>query len=206
MTARLLKRSDIHSFGEILIQQANKRQCLMRPMIVLGLLGALSATAFAAKQVTIRIDGDIVPECTLSGDSASGGATSFELDMSMLDVTRPGRHDYAFMVNCNAAFEYRMEAQYGALTHAAGVAAPGFTSAVPYDIGVYIPTDVAPINDLCPGEAIRSGQVRCRFSNSGDGIAIGSKARLTLTWSPENAVPVAGQYSDRIQIIVGVRK
>jgi hypothetical protein len=122
------------------------------------------------------------------------------------DITKAGSKEFSFTVNCNAPFQYRLEAQYGALTHPdGGVAAKGFTKSVPYDIALYIPTDGATINDRCSGESIRFGRVRCRFSNSGNGIALGSRGNLTVAWTPKG-IPVAGRYTDRLTITVAVRQ
>ena len=93
--------------------------------------------------------------------------------MELGDVTKPGRKDYTFLVNCNAPFSYRVEAQYGALTSTNAEKGSGsFVAALPYDVAVRIPTDGTPIEDRCPGESIKSGRVTCPFSNSGNNIAI----------------------------------
>jgi spore coat protein U-like protein len=168
---------------------------------------ALSAASFATTKVAVKLQGDIATECAIRGGIGSGAASVAGVAMDLADITKPGRRHYSFTVNCNAPFAYRLEAQYGALTHEGGGVAPaGLAGAVPYEVAMHIPTDALTINDRCSGESIRSGQVRCPFSNSGAGIALGSAAQLTLAWTPGNAVPLAGQYSDCIKIIVGARQ
>lgn len=185
----------------IALHQAQNSPGHLAFAVVAGTLIALSAASSAATKVAIKLQGDIEPVCAISGNFASGIA------MTLPDITKPGRKLYGFTVNCNAPFAYRLEAQYGALTHEGGGVAPaGLAVAVPYEVGMHIPTDALAIDDRCSGESIRSGQVRCPFSNSGAGIALGSAAQLTLAWKPGNAVPLAGQYSDSIKIIVGARQ
>ena len=167
---------------------------------------ALSAASFATTKVAVKLQGDITAECAIIGSIGSGAASAAGVAMDLADITKPGRKQYSFTVNCNAPFAYRLEAQYGALTHeSAGVAPAGLAGAVPYEVAMHIPTDALTINDRCSGESIRSGQVRCPFSNSGAGIALGSAAQLTLAWTPGNAVVLAGRYSDSIKLIVGAR-
>lgn len=167
---------------------------------------ALSAASFATTKVAVKLQGDIASECAIRGGIGSGAAAGAGVAMDLADITKPGRKHYSFTVNCNAPFAYRLEAKYGALTHADGGSAPGFTNSVPYEVAMHIPTDGNTIDDRCSGESIRAGQVRCPFSNSGAGIALGSAGQLTLAWTPGNAVPVAGQYFDYIKVIVGARQ
>lgn len=176
---------------------------LAATILGLALSGALAAAAFPANRVTVRLTGDIAPECAIDGGVFADGASTLGVPLAAGDITQPGRRDYGFTVNCNTPFTYRLEAQYGALTHASGSAAPaGFVAAVPYDVAVHIPTDGTPIDDLCAGETIRTGRVTCPFSNSGDSIALDSAARLTITWQPQGRVPLAGAYVERLTVKV----
>jgi len=170
---------------------------------VLVLCGTLSMTALAASKVSVRLAGDIAPECSIAGGASAGGAATLGVPLDVGDVGRPGRRDYGFAVNCNAPFTYRLEAQYGALTNTGAGSAPrGFTAAVPYDVAMHIPTDGASIDDRCPSDSIRSGRVTCPFSNSGDAIALGSQAQLTITWRPSGEMPLAGAYTERLTLTV----
>ena len=168
---------------------------------------SLSAAGFATTKVAVKLQGDIATECAMIGGIGSGAPSVAGVAMDLADITKPGRRHHSFTVNCNAPFAYRLEAQYGALTHESGGVAPaGLAGAVPYEVAMHIPTDALTIHDRCSGESIRSGQVRCHFSNSGAGIALGSAAQLTLAWTPGNAVPLAGQYTESIKIIIGARQ
>jgi hypothetical protein len=172
-----------------------------KSLIAFALLGACSASALAASKMSIRLEGDITPECTIDGRSGSSAVLGLPLELG--DITRPGRKDYAFLLNCNAPFGYRLEAQYGALTNTGVEKAPdGFAAAVPYDVTVRIPTDGAPIQDWCSSESIRSGRVTCPFSNSGNAIALRSQAELSLTWRSPGKTLMAGQYVDWLTIRV----
>jgi hypothetical protein len=175
-------------------------------VVIFGASVALSAAGFATTKVAIRLQGDVAPQCAISNSQISGTTLGLGVTMALPDITRPGRKEYGFTVNCNAPFDYRLEARYGALTHEGGAAAPdGFITAVPYEVAMHIPTDRTTIDDRCPGDSIRAGQVRCPFSNSGDGVAMGSEGQLTLAWVPEG-IPVAGKYTETLTITVGLRQ
>lgn len=195
---RMLNRDTLRLGAvQIAIAVSVRKTSLLRRAAAVGLLVAMSAayaTTIAATKVSVKLEGEIAPECTIGATDAVG------VNMGQADVMRPGTKDFGFTVNCNTPFEYRLEARYGALTHTGGLAA-----AVPYTVGMYIPTDGTTINDRCAGENIRSGQVRCPFSNSGNGIAMGSRGRMTLAWAPGKSVPSEGSYSDDIAIYVGER-
>jgi hypothetical protein len=171
-------------------------------LAALALFGAWSASAFAGNQVRLKLEGSILPECSI-GSGSGGTSAALGLPLELDDITKPGRKDYAFLVNCNAPFSYRLEAQYGALTNTGPKTTPdGFTAAIPYEVAVRIPTDGAPIQDSCPGESLRSGRVSCPFSNSGNSIAMLSQAQLSLTWRPPDKMPMAGKYVDRLTIMI----
>jgi hypothetical protein len=153
------------------------------------------SAALAAGSVSMRLQGDILASCSVD----PGPASTLELG----DITAPGQRDYGFHLSCNAPFSYEIEAQHGALIHAGGATAPGgFAAGVPYEIAVHIPTDGASIDDLCAGETIVAGRVTCPFSTSGSNIALGSAARLKITWNPQGRIPLAGTYVERLTVRV----
>jgi hypothetical protein len=188
----------------ILSRHARSRHVSPGRLAVAATLGAsiaISAASFATTKVAVKLQGDIVPECAITGGTASGATLAA---IVLPDITKPGRFDYGFTVNCNAPFDYRLEAKYGALTHSDGSAvSAGFVMSVPYDVAIYIPTDGTAIKDRCSGESIRLGQAHCRFSNSGNGIALASRSSLTLAWAPEGRL-VAGQYTEKLSLTVRV--
>ena len=146
---------------------ATPGSCLAAIALSLTLSGALAAAAFPANRVTMRLTGDIAPECAIGGEVFANEASTLGVPLAAGDITRPGHRGYGFTVNCNTPFTYRLEAEYGALTNTGGSAAPaGFTASVPYDVAVHIPTDGAPIDDRCAGETIRAGRVTCQFGTS----------------------------------------
>ncbi len=171
-----------------------------------AVLAALPWAAPAANRVSVHLEGEVGRECAILGSGAAEGGASLDANVEVGDITRPGRRDFVFTVHCNTPFEYRLEAEHGALTHKAVREAPGgFLSAVPYDVTVRIPTDAVTIEDHCTGGSIRAGAVSCPFSNSGDGIAMDTAGRLTVAWKPDG-IPVAGEYSDRLTITVSARQ
>lgn len=169
----------------------------------LALLWACTAPSlvFAADRISLRLEGDILPECTVG----SASSQAFALDVG--EIAGSGARDYVFGLSCNAPFSYRLEARYGALTNSAASAAPrGFAATIPYEVRMRIPTDGAPIEDSCPGESLQAGRVRCAFSNSGNAIAIDAQGRLTLAWQAGSARLVAGNYTDHLTVTVGMRQ
>lgn len=164
----------------------------------------LVPAVLAANKVTVTFDGEIARECTIT--SLGGQGSSADWPLVVGDITKAGAKEFGFTLNCNAPFSYRLEAQYGALTHrSVSAAAGGFVASVPYEVGVYIPTDGGAINDTCSGDSIRAGAVRCAFTHSGNAIALAGAGHLRVAWTP-GGVPMAGEYSDRLTITVGVRE
>ncbi len=171
-----------------------------------AVLAILPWTAPAANRVSVRLEGEVGRECALLQPGTTQGGASLDTNVQVGDITRPGHRDFAFTVHCNTPFEYRLEAEHGALTHKAVREAPAsFVSAVPYGVTVRIPTDAVTIEDHCSGDSLRAGAVSCPFSNSGNGIAMDTAGRLTVAWKPEG-IPIAGQYSDRLTITVSARQ
>ena len=171
------------------------------------ILGALSATALAGERVRVRLEGEVLPECLISA-SPQAAAASLLMPIDAGDVSAAGARDFSFTVTCNAPFGYRMEAQHGALSLGEEAGAPrGLAAAIPYEVAMHIPTDDGgAIDDRCSGESLKAGRVRCRFSGSGEAIALSSQGRLTLAWTPGPAPPAAGAYTDRLTVTIGVRQ
>jgi hypothetical protein len=163
--------------------------------------GAITA-AFAANKITVRLEGEIEPECAIQGGTASGGSSILGFPLELGDISQPGRKEYGFVLNCNAPFSYRLEAQYGALTNTSASAASGFTGAVPYEVAMRIPTQGVAIEDRCTSGSIQTGRVSCRFTDSGNDIALRSAAQLTITWQTVGKMPIAGAYVERLTIKV----
>ena len=164
--------------------------------------GVVSA-ALAAGKVTVRLEGQIEPECAIQGGIASGGHSSLGMPLELGDISQPGRKEYGFVLNCNAPFSYRLEAQYGALTNTSASAAPnGFTSAVPYEVAVRIPTNGVTIENRCASATIRAGHVNCPFSNSGNSIALNSRSQLIIYLAPTTKALESGRYQENIRLII----
>ncbi len=196
-----LRPSDQARFGKA------AKSCSIIFRALAALIGALSTTAFAAPKVTVKLEGEIVPECAISAFGADYSTSTIVAAMKLGDVTRATEESFDFTVNCNAPFEYRIDAEHGALKHvAAGVAPGGFTTSVPYDLSVRIPTEAGVIQDNCPKGSLEAAKPSCRFSNSGSAIALSSPGRLTVNLQPDVAVPLAGGYRDRITMTVGVQQ
>ena len=165
----------------------------------LAVLCTLSLSALAARQVSIRLEGEIVPECAITGTGDS--ATSLNLG----DLSKAGSRDYRFLLSCNAPFGYRLEAQYGALTNNAAVTQRGSLATLPYEIAIHIPTDGKPIDDRCTGASLWAGGMRCPFSHSNGAIALNAEGRLTVAWPAATIQTEAGSYTDQLTLSVGIR-
>jgi hypothetical protein len=166
--------------------------------------GVISA-ALAANKVTVKLEGEIGPECAIQGGTVSGSSSTLGMPLALGDISQPGHREFGFMLNCNTPFSYRLEAQYGALTNTSASVAPnGFTDAVPYDVAVRIPTDGAAIEDRCASGSIRSGRITCPFTDSGNKIALQSAAQLTITWQPPGKMPLAGAYVERLTVEISM--
>ena len=163
------------------------------------LLCALSLSASAARQVSIRLEGEIIPECAIRGI----GESAPTVDLG--DLSAGGSKDYRFLLSCNSPFSYRLEAQYGVLTSKAALTPEGTPSTLPYEIAIHIPTDGKPIDDRCTGDSLRVGQVRCPFSHSSNAIALDADSRLTVAWTAVTIQAAAGNYTDQLTLSVGIR-
>jgi hypothetical protein len=156
--------------------------------------GVISA-ALAANKVTVKLEGEIEPECAIQG------GTDSTLDLG--DISQPGSKEYGFVLNCNAPFTYRLEAQYGALTNTSASAVRyGFTGAVPYDVTVHIPTSGKAIEDRCASATIQAGRVSCTFGNSSNNVASNSQSQIVIHWFTLKETVTFGKYHENIKIIV----
>ena len=174
----------------------------LEALAALVLLGAFSEVVFAANKVSIHLDGEIAPECAIRGSSGDSGV-GFSVPLDIGDVTQPGERTYSFTLNCNSPFGYRLVAKNGGLANGAPeTAPPGFTAVVPYDVAVHIPTDGAAIDDRCSSASIKAGRDECQFSNSGNNIALGSNAQVKITWAGDADIPLAGKYTEQIDVLV----
>ena len=161
----------------------------------------MAPPAGAGDTVSIAVEGRITPKCTLVGYGAADTRT-----MTILDLNS-GSFQYGYNIECNAPFAYSVESENGALALAGQTIGPKRPEArVPYVLTVNIPTDDVLINDQCPSETLKTGQVTCQFHDSRQGIALSGQAKLSLNWNPPVVALPAGTYSDRLTFRVGVRQ
>lgn len=174
----------------------------MKTALGIGTCVALTASviAIAAPKIAVKFEGEIARECAVD----QSGQQDIALEIG--DVSRPGTKDFTFTVNCNTPFDYHLEAEHGALLlKGVGAGSRSNQVRVPYEVAVRIGTDAEAIEDRCSSESIQAGAVRCAFSNSGNAIAMGTAGRLTVAWAPEG-MPMAGEYADRLTILVNARQ
>jgi hypothetical protein len=167
-------------------------KALIAAVVVLG----AGVAARASNQIQVEVRGVVERECAISGGSGVGVA------FDQIDISKAGYREISYILNCNTPFKYEIMSENGGLVRQDLSQLPhGFTSYVPYDIVVHIPTDDVIINDRCASETIKIGQVTCPLTHSRNGIAIDREARVTVNWTLHEHFS-AGQYSDKITLNV----
>ena len=167
---------------------------------VAAAIGGLSIyTAFAAQdKVQIEVTGNVKSYC-------SNSATTVSIHAS--DPSKAGTGKFSFTVDCNAPFQYTMQSQNGAMRLVdAPAGAPRDRVEVPYDVHVHIPLTLGgAIDDTCDSAAIRRGATTCRFTNSGNKIAIAQQAMTQVSWKTAQSKLHGGHYNDDLVIYVSVK-
>ena len=170
---------------------------------VAAALGGVSLPAGAipgaGDKVQIEVIGNIRPYCANS-------ATSVPIEAG--DPSKPGSSKFAFTVDCNAPFQYSMQSQNGAMRLVdAPASAPRETIEVPYDVHIRIPLTLGgAIDDTCNSTSIRQGAaITCKFTDSGQKIAIGQQAVTQVSWNGTQNTLMRGQYSDDLTVFVSVK-
>ncbi len=166
-----------------------------------SLAGAITpapAIFAAADAVKVEVIGDITPSCSSSGTTVT---------LNPGDITKVGSAKYSFTVDCNAPFQYTMQSANGALRLVdAPVTATASHMEVPYNVHIRIPLTLGgAIDDTCSSTAIKQDAVSCRFSDSGQKIAVNQTAETQISWNNAEKQLMAGQYSDRLTIAVSVK-
>jgi hypothetical protein len=171
-------------------------------VIAASLLGSVLYPAneivAAASSVRLEIIGNVTPSCTSSITTATFRAN---------DITKAGSSKLSFTVDCNAPFQYSLQSDNGALRLAgAPGSATGGSVEAPYDVHIKIPlTFGGAIDDTCASGTLKQGAVSCHFSDSGRKIAVNQTAEMDISWKSPQGQLTAGQYTDRLSILVSVR-
>jgi len=158
------------------------------------------ASAFhpAGNTVKIAVRGNIEPSCSTSSTVSS-------LDIG--NIAKAGSAAASFAVDCNAPFQYSVRSEKGAMRLAGAPAtAPARRFGVPYDVHIKIPlTFGGQIDDTCNSRAMRFGAFGCKFTDSGQKIAVNQTAEMEISWGDAQQLLAAGQYSDQLTITVSVK-
>lgn len=166
-------------------------------IIVAALFAAIyQLPADASERVTISVHGTISPSCTLDGSETTATRT-----INVINLDAP--LEYEYRVNCNTPFKYNIVSDNGALQLESGSNSPD--TRIPYDVSVRIPTDDVVIEDHCQSEAIKIGQNSCALHHSRNGIAIDSRAKISVQWKHGKTALHAGTYSDRLTFSIGIQ-
>ena len=163
-----------------------------------GAVYQASALPSAGNTVKIAVTGYLVPSCSTSSR------------VQVLDVgniARAGSAKVNFAVDCNAPFRYSVRSEKGAMRL---VNAPATALAcrfeAPYSVHVKIPLTLGgQIDDTCNSRAMRFGVFGCKFSDSGQKIAVDQTAEMQISWSDPQQLLAAGQYTDQLTITVMVK-
>ena len=157
------------------------------------------ATLLAATdKVQVEVTGTIKPYCASS-------ATAVPINAG--DPSKAGSSKYTFTVDCNAPFQYTMQSGNGAMRLVdAPAGAAREKIEVAYDVHIRIPlTHGGAIDDTCSSASIKQGATSCRFTDSGQKIAIDQRAETQISWEGARAQLIAGQYSDHLTVFVSVK-
>jgi hypothetical protein len=143
----------------------------------------------AADAVKVEVTGNITPSCSSS---------STTLTLNAGDITKTGSASSSFTVDCNAPFQYTMQSQNGALRLAnAHANAAASHIEPPYDVRIRIPLTLGGvIDDTCSSTTIKQGAVSCKFTDSGQKIAVNQTAETQISWKNAQGRLLAGQYKD----------
>jgi hypothetical protein len=156
-----------------------------------------SAPLAPAPAVTIKLEGAVLPECQISSSASI-------IDFG--DISKSGTKTLPFSLSCNAPFTYKLLSRSGGLQHKWLNAAltSGFNTILPYTVASTIPIDGGVISDTCSSPSIKADVPTCRFSSSGENIAISSNALLTFSWNPNGKMLESGVYEDFLTIVLDV--
>ncbi len=154
-------------------------------------------TAFAADQVQIALVGEIERTC-----SVNGGLAAVDLG----DVTAISRRDLTLGVTCNTPFQYTLVSANGGLRHTGTFSRIGaFADLLPYRVDVDVPTDTGRALFACDSASMAESTHRCAPADSGDGIALGRTAALSLSWQLPPLPMIAGRFEDALTISFSVK-
>lgn len=172
---------------------------LPKALIAAAVVFGAGVAARASNHVQVEVRGVIEKECSIiRGRSAS-------VDFSLGDISSSGSKEISYTINCNTPFKYSITSENGGLQNSKIIqTAPGFEVRLPYNIAVHIPTDDVIIDDHCASETVRIGHVACQFSDSRNGIAVDSQARVTMTWIQQKQL-AAGRYFDNIVLTIAAK-
>jgi hypothetical protein len=167
--------------------------------VALGGISIPFTTLFAAgDKVDIEVAGNIKPYC-------ANRVTAVPINAG--DPSKAGSSKFAFMVDCNAPFQYSMQSDNGALRLVnAPVAAPRDEIEVAYTVHIRIPLTLGgAIDDTCSSASIKQGEISCKFTDSGQKVAINQQAETRVSWNGASCHLLAGQYVDRLTVFVSVK-
>ncbi len=175
---------------------------LLQPLVyevacVAATLGVL-ATAAAAdnNKVDVHLRGFVGATCEVAGRSR------VTTPVTVGNINEPGTTYIEYPINCNAPFAYEISSRHGGLRRTSALG--GTRPTRRYNININIPTDDVTINDTCSSDTIQGDVIACPLSDSGDGVALDQRARLTVSWPGTPTVP-GGTYSDRVTFTVKLK-
>lgn len=170
----------------------NRSRCRRRGVkcasAVIASIGVAAQTgaSFAGDTVSIVLEGEVEPECRLSGLASI---------VDLGQITKIGSRAVNFGIHCNAPFSFTLQSQEGGLRNTGHtLVRAGFTDRIPYLVRLDIPTDHGAVLNICESTLL-TGSGNCATGVSGSGIAIEQVGTLTFSWSIVQE-PVAGIFAD----------
>lgn len=171
---------------------------IARLCVACFLAGIAGCQAIAKDSVSIEVVGSVEARCASSG---------FTHAVRVPDAGIAGTDSVRFEVDCNAPFQYSMVSQNGGFQLAQGkMPSDAWSDHVPYRVSMFIPLNADnTISDSCTSQQIKHRAVTCRFSHSGNAVAIRKTAAMHISWETSKQPLIAGVYEDRLIVTLAIR-
>lgn len=170
-----------------------------------GGYSATDAPLGAPTELRIDLTGHVAARC----DLVAPPVLSNDLNLS-----KAGRTEASFSIDCNAPFTLRVRSSAGGFANE--TATPGIATLAPYELSIAVRTDDGVRElDWCDADALTDDAVGgCEYApnaasggwSSGDATAIDKTGSVRLRWNDQSeGAPLLGQYRDNIIIQLEVR-
>ena len=177
------------------VGRAPVRACSAARTILLVGLAALAAPVPALAQdasLTVDVNVAVAPSCSITAATPA---------IYLGELSTPGSALLSFSFSCNSSFQFVLSSRHGGLRHYTWqpVASP-FVSLVPYTVSYSIGTSSGILAGACSSSSMVQGVSRCGGASSPAASAINQIVTLSFSWGLSGQYPVAGIYSDTLNL------